>query len=111
MDQLQRAEQLRTHGLAAITTAAEFNLRKPPSPLVAALRHYGIEAVNLAAEMEAEAIAGLAIIPRDELGRLRCCGAGPDQRDTRTGEDLHMPYCTVAARGIASCRDSLGASR
>jgi hypothetical protein len=32
---------------------------------------------------------------RDHLGRLRCCGAGPDQRDPRTGQDLHLPHCST----------------
>jgi hypothetical protein len=39
--------------------------------------------------------AGEVVTPitRDGNGRLRCCGAGLDQRDTRTGEDIHFEHC------------------
>jgi hypothetical protein len=73
------------------------------------LRHYGLELLQLAATMEAEDAQDAATLTgRDNLGRLRCCGAGPDQRDTRTGEDLHLPGCAVVAGpGLAACRTAL----
>lgn len=58
------------------------------------IRHHALELLKTAADMEAEARQHFAT-QRDGLGRLRCCGAGPDQRDPRTGEDLHLPYCTA----------------
>lgn len=32
-------------------------------------------------------------------GRLACCGSGPDRRDDRTGQRLHLPGCELV--GVA----------
>lgn len=32
--------------------------------------------------------------------RLACCGSGPDQRDERTGERLHLPGCNAVLIGV-----------
>lgn len=88
------------------------------------LRHYAIEALKLAAELDVaarmESAGGPAPLPfyqpRFEVEdgieavtqRFACCGAGPDQRDERTGERLHLSGCPlIAAAGIADCRESL----
>lgn len=89
------------------------------------LRHYAIESLKLAAELDVEARMEAATEgptplpfyqPRFEVEngvevvtkRLACCGAGPDQRDSRTGERLHLPGCPkIAAGGLAACRDAL----
>jgi hypothetical protein len=89
------------------------------------LRHYGLECVNLAAQIEArhqEQHHQLPVytptFPVDfdgveaVTGRLGCCGAGPDRADERTGERLHLPGCRhVAAAGLADARAALRIAR
>lgn len=88
----------------------------------ARLRHYGLELIKLAADMEAqqrhradfrlpmyqprfEVIDGVELI----TDRLACCGSGNDRLDERTGERLHLPGCPkIAAAGLAECRAALG---
>lgn len=74
------------------------------------LRHYGLEAIKLAADIEAQCRRDLGYElpiywPRFEVtnnieaitNRLACCGSGPDRTDERTGERLHLPGCLHAA--------------
>lgn len=93
------------------------------------LRHYAIESLKLAAELDVEARIDAATEgplplppyqPRFEVengieavtNRYACCGAGVDQIDTRTFERLHLPGCPEIARtGLAACRDSLNGAR
>jgi hypothetical protein len=66
-----------------------------------------IEAEQCNAAVEAVA-AGLPVVEDVKTGRLQCCGAGTDQRDTRTGERLHLIGCPVVARpGLDACREAL----
>lgn len=62
------------------------------------LRHEGLELIKLAADIDAALRIRDAHTNRDEIGRLRCCGAGPDQRDPRTGEDIHFAFCPTVVK-------------
>jgi hypothetical protein len=86
----------------------------------ARLRHYGIEMLKLAADIEAQhryrAVPLPIYQPRFEVvdgveaitNRFACCGAGVDQRDDYTLERLHLPGCPkIAAEGLAACHAAL----
>lgn len=89
--------------------------------LAEALRHYGLEMLKLAADVEADVKRDTdfklpVYTPRFEVtngieavtNRLACCGSGPSQRDERTGERLHLPGCRhIAADGLVDCHNAL----